>query len=59
MDKVTVIGVDLGDKNHKAVVLAADGAEIERAEVSNTPDHVQEFLAQHPGALLAVESSEQ
>ena len=56
MDKVTVIGMDLGDKNHKAVVLAADGTEVERAEVKNTPEQVQEFLARHPGALLAVET---
>ena len=56
MDMLTVIGMDLGDKNHKAVVLAADGTEIERAEVTNTPEQVQEFLARHPGALLAFET---
>ena len=38
MDKVTVIGMDLGDKNHKAVVRAADGAELERGAVENTLD---------------------
>jgi len=48
--------MDWGDKNHKGGVLAVDGAEIERAKVSNTPDQVQEFLARHPGALLAVET---
>jgi len=43
MEQVTVIGMDLGDKNHKAVVLAADGAEIERVEVSNTLTKYRSF----------------
>jgi len=40
MDKITVIGMDLGDKNLKAVMLAADGTEIRLGEVSNAPAQV-------------------
>jgi transposase len=56
MDKVTVIGMDLGDKNHKAVGLSADGAVMDRSEVLCTPEAVRTYLKRHPGALLAVET---
>jgi transposase len=56
MNKVTVIGMDLGDKNHKAVALSVDGAVMDRTEVLCTPEAVRTYLKRHPGALLAVET---
>ena len=56
MDKVTIIGMDLGDKNHKAVGLSASGEVISRDEVPCTADGVRSYLARHPGALLVVET---
>ena len=56
MKKVTVIGMDLGDKNHKAVGLSESGEEVERAEVPCTPEGVRAYLERHPGALLAIET---
>ena len=32
MKKVSVIGMDMGDKNHKAVGLSEDGEIVDRAE---------------------------
>lgn len=55
MSKVTVIGMDLGDKNHKAVALAE--AELaEQREVPCTPEGVATYLKRHPGALLVIET---
>ena len=56
MKKDTVIGMDLGDKNHKAVVLNAEGVETLRQEVSNTPAEVRRFLQDYGGALLVIET---
>jgi len=56
MENTSVIGMDMGDKNHKAVVLGVDGIELERSEVACTPEAVGAFLSRHPGALLAVET---
>lgn len=56
MEKVSVIGMDLGDKTHKAVALTADGEVAERVEVACTPEGLREYLARHPGALLAIET---
>ena len=50
------IGMDMGDKTHKAVVLGADGREVERREVANTEAGVRAFLSRHPGATLAIET---
>ena len=50
------IGLDLGDKDHKAVVLGADGRETERREVANTEAQVGGFLGRYPGATLAIET---
>ena len=50
------IGMDMGDRTHKAVVLGADGRETERREVANTEAEVGAFLGRHPGATLAIET---
>ena len=46
----------MGDKNHKAVVIGADGREVERREVANTEAGVAAFLGGFAGATLAVET---
>lgn len=56
MKKVSVIGMDMGDKNHKAVGLSEDGEVVDRAEVPCTPEDVRVYLERHPGALLAIET---
>jgi transposase len=56
MNKVTVIGMDLGDKNHKAVSISAGCDVIDRSEVACNPEAVRTYLKRHPGALLAVET---
>jgi len=56
MDKVSVIGMDMGDKTHKAVGLTEDGQIADRTEVPATPAGVSAYLERHPGALLAIET---
>ena len=56
MEKISVIGMDMGDKNHKAVGLAENGDIADRTEVPCTPEGVRAFLKRHPGALLAIET---
>jgi len=56
MKKVSVIGMDMGDKNHKAIGLSEDGEIVDRTEVLCTPGEVRAYLKRHPGALLAVET---
>jgi len=56
MKKVTVIGMDMGDKNHKAIGLSEDGEIIDRCEVPCTPEDVRAYLERFPGALLAIET---
>ncbi len=56
MKKVTVIGMDLGDKNHKAIGLSEDSEVVSRAKVPCTPNGVLAYLKRHPGALLAIET---
>jgi transposase len=55
MKESIIIGMDLGDKNCKAVVFSADGREAARAEVATAPGPMGAFLAQYPGATLAIE----
>ena len=55
MKKVSVIGMDMGDKNHKAIGLSEDGEIIDRTEVPCTPEDVRAYLKRFPGALLAIE----
>jgi len=45
MEEGITIGMDMGDKNHKAVVIDRDGRELERREVANTEAEVAAFLA--------------
>lgn len=56
MEKVSVIGMDLGDKNHKAVGLAEDGEIVDRIEVPCTQEGIRAYLESHPGALLVIET---
>jgi transposase len=56
MKKVTVIGMDMGDKNHKAIGLSESGEIISREEVPCTAEGVSSYLGRHPGALLAIET---
>ena len=56
MDNINVIGMDMGDKNNKAVILDPEGKELERIEVACTPEAITKFLARYPGALLAIET---
>lgn len=56
MKKVTVIGMDLGDKNNKAVVLDPEGVEVLRQEVPNTTEALRLFLKRFTDALLVIET---
>ena len=56
MKEGITIGMDMGDKNHKAVVLGTDGRELERREVANTEGEVSAFLGGYAGATLAMET---
>jgi transposase len=56
MEKSTIIGMDMGDKSHKAVIVNGEGAELERMEVANAKGEVEAFLGRHPGATLAIET---
>ena len=48
MKKVTVIGMDMGDKNHKAIGLSEDGEIIDRCEVPCRPEDVRAYLERFP-----------
>ena len=56
MNTTTTIGMDLGNKNHKAVGLGPDGKQLFREEVANTPEHVREFFVRHAGATVGMET---
>ncbi len=56
MKKVSVIGMDMGDQNHKAVGLDENGDIVDRTEVPCTPERVCAYLKGHPGALLVIET---
>jgi len=56
MKEDTTIGMDLGNRNHKAVAIDGGGKEVERIEVANTPEAVREFLSRHAKATLAIET---
>lgn len=56
MDKISVIGMDMGDKDHKVVGLAANGEIVDRTEVPCTPARVRAYLKNHTGALLVIET---
>ena len=56
MNTTTTIGMDLGNKNHKAVGLGPDGKQLFREEVANTPESVREFFVRHAGATVGMET---
>lgn len=56
MDTTTTIGMDLGNKNHKAVGLGPDGKQRFREEVANTPESVRAFFVRHAGATIGMET---
>lgn len=52
-----IIGMDLGDKNHVAVVMdRSTGEEIETDRVVNTAKQVQRYFSRFPGATVAMEA---
>lgn len=51
-----VIGLDLGDKKHVAVVFDADGTEHAAEVVNNTMTQVRKYFAQHPDAVVVMEA---
>lgn len=50
------IGLDMGDKSHKAVVLGDNGKEIERCEVDCSIKGVTSFFKRYSPALVAIET---
>ena len=56
MTTTTTIGMDLGNKNHKAVGLGPDGKQLFREEVANTPESVRDFFVRHAGATVGMET---
>jgi transposase len=51
-----VIGLDLGDKKHVAVVFDADGVEHVADGVSNTVKQVAKYFERHAGAVVVMEA---
>lgn len=56
MKDYITIGMDLGDKNHIAVVLDSDGNEIACSKVINTKVMVKRFFQAYQGATVAIEA---
>lgn len=56
MHNTITIGMDLGDKNHIAVVFDANGNEVKVAKVANTKAKITKFFGRYPGASVAVEA---
>lgn len=50
------IGMDLGNRMHKAVGLDANGREVFYEEVANTPEDVKGFFERHRGATVGMET---
>lgn len=51
-----VIGLDLGDKQHVAVVFEPDGQESLSARVGNTALQLEKFFGRHEGAVVVMEA---
>lgn len=51
-----VIGIDLGDKSHIAVIFDADGKESSPIRISNTAKAIESFLSKHPQSTLVMEA---
>lgn len=56
MNDTITIGMDLGDKNHIAVVFDADGKEQGIAKVTNTKAALRNYFKQYKGAMVALEA---
>jgi transposase len=56
MNNHITIGMDLGDRNHIAIVLDAQGRQIECKKVVNTKMSVKRFFQKYSGATVAVEA---
>lgn len=54
-DNIT-IGMDLGDRTHIAVVLDADGNELDVATVVNTKAGISNFFQRYQGSTVAIEA---
>jgi len=51
-----VIGIDLGDRQHVAVVFEEDGTENKAVRTSNTKDALRKFFNKHKGAVVVMEA---
>jgi len=56
MDHGITIGMDLGNRKHKAVGVDSRGEVVLREEIDNTPEAVGAFLARHAGATVGMET---
>lgn len=56
MNDTITIGMDLGDKNHIAVVFDAQGNEVDVAKVTNTKTALRKYFKQYKGAMVAIEA---
>jgi len=56
MSNHITIGMDLGDKNHIAVILDAEGNELGVHKVSNTKISVERFFKKYSGSTVAIEA---
>lgn len=52
----TIIGIDLGDKNHVAVVFNEQGEESKPVRVTNTRQGISTFLNKYPGCTVVMEA---
>ncbi len=52
----TVIGIDLGDKNHVAVVFDENGSESTPRRIPNTSSSMEKFLSEYPGCTAVMEA---
>ena len=56
MKKNTIIGIDLGDKFHIAVVFDNEGNELSTTRVTNTKVSISKFFQSYPDATVAMEA---
>ena len=51
----TIIGVDLGDKQHHVCVTDKDGNIVSETTIPNNQEQIARLAGEHPGALVAIE----
>lgn len=56
MKDTITIGMDLGDKNHIAVVFDTEGNEVDIATVANTKTGLRNYFEKYKGAMVAIEA---